>query len=176
MLPEIALYRPQIPPNTGNISRLAVAVGAKLSIVGKAAFSWGDKELRRAGLDHWQDLDFHHYPRFKDFCSAHTSKRILLISKGGQKDYFDHSFEPNDVLLFGNETAGLPPSLMKRPLTSLRIPMWGNVRSLNLSNSVAIVMYEAIRQGMEKGWLGNPRHDYLRTYYKREAEKSKEHD
>jgi len=170
--PQIALYRPQIPPNTGNIARLCVGIHSPLNIVGKPAFDWSEKSLKRAGLDHWQNLDFTHYKHFKEFYlknkkSRNEEKRIICITKEGSEHLWDFKFQETDVLLFGNETQGLPPALLNILPVHLRIPMWGNIRSLNLSNSVSIVAYEYLRQ-MEK--LGNISKEsdsiYKRTYYK----------
>lgn len=161
----IVLYRPQIPPNTGNIARLCVAINTPLIILGKPNFSWDEKQLRRAGLDHWDKLQFRHILRFRDFYQEFSQNRILPISKVGTYSLFEFSFKDGDVLLFGNETAGLPPILLKIFPVSIRIPMWGPVRSLNLSNSVAIVAYEFYRQYYLRGDKLNELHP-PRTFYK----------
>ncbi len=166
MTPAIALYKPQIPPNTGNISRLAVAVNAALHIVGKPAFSLDQKDLIRAGLDHWNALDLHLHQRFRDFYASRGVSRIVAVSKDAPVQYSDFMFQPDDILLFGNETQGLPPTLLSRCEHIVKIPMWGAVRSLNLSNAVAIVVYEAIRQGLAKGWIDQSSREYHRTYYR----------
>lgn len=161
----IALYRPQIPPNTGNIARLCVALDSELVIVGKPSFSWDDKQLRRAGLDHWDKVRFTHMPRFKDFYLSYKERRIIPVTKVGNQHLFEFSFSPQDVVLFGNETAGLPPKVLKFFPISLRLPMWGPVRSLNLANAVAVVAYEYYRQMYTRG-LVRPEVHPPRTYYR----------
>ncbi|MCB1199425.1 MAG: tRNA (cytidine(34)-2'-O)-methyltransferase [Leptospiraceae bacterium] len=165
----IALYRPQIPPNTGNISRLCVGSNMPLAIVGKAAFSMDQKQVKRAGLDHWEDLQLKLFKRYADFYRAHSNtSRIICITKGASSNLFDFSFQPEDILLFGNETQGLPPKLLKHLPYSVRIPMSTKVRSLNLSNSVAIVLYEYLRQMDLQGKSFELReHIAERTYYKK---------
>lgn len=163
--PLIALYRPQIPPNTGNIARLCVGLGVPLAIVGRAAFDWDEKHLKRAGLDHWDHLQFQHFKRWRDFYEKIADRRIVCITKQGENSLFDFSFNKDDVLLFGNETAGLPPSLLKFCRTHLRLPMYGQARSLNLSNAVAVTVYEAFRQRHQAGLVPDEVHP-PRTYYK----------
>ncbi len=164
--PLIALYRPQIPPNTGNIARLCVALATPLAIVGKAAFTWDEKQLRRAGLDHWQDLHFRHFPRWRDFAQEMKERRVIAITKVGEHSLFDFGFAAGDILLFGNETAGLPPSLLCRLSFRVRLPMWGPVRSLNLSNAVAVTAYEYFRQMYVQGFSFSEQHPQ-RTWYRR---------
>jgi tRNA (cytidine/uridine-2'-O-)-methyltransferase len=163
--PRIVLHRPQIPQNTGNISRLCVAIQSPLVITGRAGFDFDAAAVRRAGLDHWEHLQFTHYKRFRDFCAAHKAARLIAVSKAGTTSALEFAYEPGDILLFGNETMGLPPALMRRLTHSVYLPMSGPVRSLNLSNSVAIVAYEYIRT--VHGNAAQHRHDnYPRTYYK----------
>ena len=165
--PTIALYRPQIPPNTGNISRLCVAVNSPLIIVGKPAFEINNKEVKRAGLDHWDYLNLTQQ-RFKDFYLMNQKNRVITITKEGATPYWDFNFKDTDILLFGNEQKGLPPKLLSLYPISIRIPMVGPVRSLNLANSVSIITYEFLRQmNTENKWSEIPNNIYERTFYKR---------
>lgn len=147
---NIALYKPEIPPNTGNISRLCVGIKAHLHIIGKPAFDMSEKAVRRAGLDHWKKLDLAFHTEWDAFLETVPDKsRIFLITKFGQTTYYANSFVRNDYLVFGNETSGLPQNIHSNVDDSqkLKIPMLNEtVRSLNLSNSVAVVAYEAVRQ------------------------------
>jgi len=162
--PQIILHRPQIPQNTGNISRLCVAIRSKLIITGKAGFNWDSASLKRAGLDHWEHLDFQNVKRLSEIL-VNPSRRIIAVSKVGDHNIFDFKFNLADVLLFGNETQGLPPSALKR-CTSIRLPMIGPVRSLNLSNTVAICAYEYLRQ-IYGAQFDHSHKQYARTYYTR---------
>ncbi|ABZ93345.1 rRNA methylase [Leptospira biflexa serovar Patoc strain 'Patoc 1 (Ames)'] len=147
---EIALFRPEIPPNTGNIARLCVNAGVPLSIVGEPAFDLSEKAVRRAGLDYWKDLELHRYPDWDWFQKEKETqgKRIFLVSKFGKKVYWDVSFSSKDVFLFGRETSGLPEEIHKGHPSDqiISIPMAESSRSINLSNAVAIILYEALRQ------------------------------
>lgn len=150
---DIVLYRPEIPPNTGNIARLAVCTGCPLHIVGKAAFSMDQAAVKRAGLDYWDQLQLHEHVSFEAFVSWATEqkRRVLAVTKFGQTKYSDVAFHNDDAILFGNETAGLPSEVhdwiaKQSPHQLLRIPMGQTCRSLNLSNAVSIVTYEALRQ------------------------------
>lgn len=147
---EVALYRPEIPPNTGNIARLCVNAGVPLSIVGEPSFDLSEKAVRRAGLDYWKDLEFHQFPTYETFLETKTKegKRIFLVSKFGKKLYWDVSFQAQDVFLFGRETSGLPEEIHKGHPSDqiISIPMAEASRSINLSNAVAIILYEAVRQ------------------------------
>ncbi|MDH4261659.1 MAG: tRNA (cytidine(34)-2'-O)-methyltransferase [Spirochaetia bacterium] len=164
---SIALYKPQIPPNTGNISRLCVALDCDLHIVGKTPIRWDEPTLRRAGLDHWNKLRFEHYPSFKVYYQQNQNRRMIAVTKEASTSLWDFHFQKNDILLFGNETMGLPPKLLKVLNHSLGIPMWGeSVRSLNLSNSAAIVAYEAYRQFTNQSILQPNTQKYKRTYFK----------
>jgi len=161
--PMVVLHRPQIPQNTGNISRLCVAVESPLVITGKAGFDFSAAAVRRAGLDHWEHLVFQHYSRFKDFYRLHSAHRLIAVTKAGRFSVLDFDFSAGDILLFGNETMGLPPALLKRVSATVQIPMWGPVRSLNLSNSVAITVYEYLRRVNGSALKGQ---EYQRTYYR----------
>jgi tRNA (cytidine/uridine-2'-O-)-methyltransferase len=147
---EVALFEPEIPPNTGNIARLCVNADVPLSIIGKPAFDLSEKAVRRAGLDYWQDLDLQMYAGFPEFQEAkrQANQRIFLISKFGEKTYWDAQFQRGDVLVFGRETSGLPENIRAAhpPDQILSIPMGPKSRSINLANAVAIVLYEALRQ------------------------------
>lgn len=151
--PVIVLYRPMIPPNTGNIARLSVACQSRLLIVGKAGFDFSDKAAKRSGLDYWEQVHLTHYKKFKNFYLAEVqnkSNRMIGITKEGKNSIFDFSFQENDILIFGNETMGLPPSLLKCCHQTVRIPMWNHNRSLNLSNAVAVASYFYLSQWGDK--------------------------
>jgi len=145
---HVALWEPEIPPNTGNIARLCAATGARLHLIGRLGFRIDDKAVRRAGLDYWEHVDVIHHPDWNAFLLAVEGRRIWLIDNPADETYTTARFRDRDVLLFGNETKGLPESLRKEYVGQLLgIPMpTGKVRSLNLSNAVAIVLYEAMRQ------------------------------
>jgi len=147
---EIALFRPEIPPNTGNIARLCVNAGVPLSIVGEPSFDLSEKAVRRAGLDYWKDLDLRRFADYEEFRSKKEAEgsRIFLVSKFGTKVYWDVDFEKNDVFLFGRETSGLPEEIHKSrpPEHIISLPMAELSHSINLSNAVGIVLYEALRQ------------------------------
>ncbi len=163
--PTIVLHRPQIPQNTGNISRLCVALKSELVITGKAGFQFDAAAVRRAGLDHWQHLQFTHHAHFSDFYRANRHRRLIGVSKAGSENALDFSYQKSDVLVFGNETMGLPPALLSRVDHSIGLPMFGPVRSLNLSNSVAIIAY-AWLQKVYAGALNIDATLYPRTYYR----------
>lgn len=166
----VALYKPLIPPNTGNIARLCVALNCPLYIIGKTPIRWDDAQLKRAGLDHWEKLQFKHYESWKKFYLNNPQRRIVAVSKESTHHYWDFSFLPDDVLLFGNETSGLPPALLRKMEHSVKIPMWGQgVRSLNLSNSVAVTAYEAYRQFAENKIIDKAGITFERTYFKKNA-------
>ncbi|OHD18631.1 MAG: hypothetical protein A2086_17005 [Spirochaetes bacterium GWD1_27_9] len=144
---NIALFEPQIPQNTGNIARLAVGLDIPLMLVGKLGFSLQDRYLKRAGLDYWEFLKLEVYQNLKNFQENTENKRKIFVTTKGLIPYFDFQFKKNDILLFGSETTGLPVDLLKENLqNTITIPMPGNVRSLNLSNSAAIVAYFALHQ------------------------------
>lgn len=147
---EVALFRPEIPPNTGNIARLCVNAGVPMSIVGEPSFDLSEKAVRRAGLDYWKDLELYRYSSWEEFRDQKhdEGKRIFLVSKFGKKVYWDVSFTSQDVFLFGRETSGLPEEIHKGHPSDqiISIPMAEASRSINLSNAVAIILYEALRQ------------------------------
>ena len=144
---NIVLVEPEIPPNTGNVARLCAATGATLHLVKPLGFSIDDKRLKRAGLDYWHLLDIVIYESFEEFEQQNpVGTRYLATTKGGRA-YTDIAYEPGGYLLFGKETKGLAPEILARyPDTTLRLPMRAEARSLNLSNSVAVVVYETLRQ------------------------------
>ncbi len=145
---NIVLVEPEIPQNTGNISRTCAATGSSLHLVRPFGFEINDKHLKRAGLDYWQYLDVHYYDSFQEvFEKYFTGDNFYFLSTKGKIRHSDAKFKDGDFLVFGKESHGLPEPLLKQYYDkTLRIPMWGNLRSLNLSNSVAITLYEALRQ------------------------------
>lgn len=144
---HIVLYQPEIPPNTGNVGRTCVAVGAKLWLVRPLGFRMDEKSRRRAGLDYWQHLDWQAVDDWPTLLLNLPSERIWLLSKHGTTSYTDVGFRPEDVFVFGSETSGLPQSLLEHYSDRvLRIPMQAPARCLNLASSVAVVAYEARRQ------------------------------
>jgi tRNA (cytidine/uridine-2'-O-)-methyltransferase len=145
---NIVLVEPLIPPNTGNIARLCAATGTALHLVEPLGFDLSEKQLRRAGLDYWESVDLHTYPDFNAFLAQHPDGTKYFFSTAGKKNYSDASYAPGDYLIFGNETIGLSDELLIRHAEQvLNIPIRLDcVRSLNLSNCAAVVLYEALRQ------------------------------
>jgi tRNA (cytidine/uridine-2'-O-)-methyltransferase len=145
---QIVLIEPEIPPNTGNIARLCAATGTPLHLVGPLGFSIEDKHLKRAGLDYWEKVILHRWDSFTELQKTFPQNRYWFLSKKAQYSYTSVSFQKGDFLVFGKETLGLPESLLKaNPDFAIRIPIsTDHVRSLNLSSSAAIVLYEALRQ------------------------------
>lgn len=144
---HIALVEPEIPQNTGNIARTCAATGIKLHLVGKLGFSIADKWVKRAGLDYWHLVEISQHEHLAELWSAYPASTFWYASTKAERRHSDICFGPNDFLVFGKETKGLPEELIHSHLeTALRIPMIDAARSLNLSNSVAIVAYEALRQ------------------------------
>jgi tRNA (cytidine/uridine-2'-O-)-methyltransferase len=144
---NIVLVEPEIPQNTGNISRTCAVTGSALHLVGRLGFSIEDKHLKRAGLDYWKDLRLFLYKDFSEFESRNPYSRLFLASTHAGRRYSDMEYRDGDFLVFGKETAGLPKELLaKYQKTAIRIPMGEGQRSLNLSNAAAIVLYEALRQ------------------------------
>lgn len=163
--PTIVLHRPQIPQNTGNVSRLCVALNAALVITGRPAFRLDEASVRRAGLDHWQHLNFTHRSSFARFWSENQGRRFVMVTKAGAASALEYNYRADDIIVFGNETMGLPPAMLRKFPESIYLPMSGPVRSLNLSNSVAVVAYEFVRTVHGS----TARHDagtYPRTYYR----------
>lgn len=144
---NIVLHEPEIPANTGNIGRTCVATGTRLHLIEPLGFKMDEKSLRRAGLDYWKDLDVTTYLDYEDFLNRNPGAKIYMATTKGQHVYSEVSYEPDCFIMFGKESAGIPEEILKdHPDTAVRIPMVGETRSLNLSNSVAIVLYEALRQ------------------------------
>jgi len=144
---HIVLVEPEIPPNTGNIARLCGATGTVLHLVGKLGFSTEDRYLKRAGLDYWSEVEIHYWDDLAALRAVYPEGRFVYTSKKAAKSYLALQFRSGDFIVFGKETKGLPEELIEEnPETSVRIPIIGRVRSLNLSTSAGIVLYEALRQ------------------------------
>ena len=145
---NIVLVEPEIPPNTGNIARLCAATGSRLHLVGKLGFSTDDRYLKRAGLDYWDSVDVRLWQGLDQLWEAFPQGRFFYLSTKPAKSYLEADFRPGDFMVFGKETKGLPEELLRaNPDTAVTIPMpAGAVRSLNLSTSAGIVLYEALRQ------------------------------
>lgn len=144
---HIVLVEPEIPPNTGNIARLCGATGTKLHLVGKLGFSTEDRYLKRAGLDYWSEVEIDYWPDLASLQKANPEARFVYTSKKAPGSYLKFEFLQGDFIVFGKETKGLPDELIEaNPETSVRIPIPGKVRSLNLSTAAGIVLYEALRQ------------------------------
>lgn len=144
---NIVLHEPEIPANTGNIGRTCVATGTALHLIKPLGFDISDKAVRRAGMDYWKDLTLYVYEDFEDFISKNPDARVYMATTKAKKAYTQMEYRENDFIMFGKESAGIPEEILVRyEDTSVRIPMIGEIRSLNLSNSVAIMLYEALRQ------------------------------
>ena len=149
---NIVLLEPEIPANTGNIGRTCVATGTRLHLIEPLGFRLGEKDLKRAGMDYWSQLDVTTYINYEEFLRRNPGARPWMATTKGRKTYTEAEFEPDCYLMFGKESAGIPEEiLVEHKEQCVRIPMWGDIRSLNLANSVAIILYEALRQnGFEK--------------------------
>ncbi len=144
---NIVLYSPEIPQNTGNISRTCAVTGARLHIIKPMGFEISDRTLKRAGLDYWDKLDVTYYENYEEFMRQNEGGRKFYFSSHAQKSYAEVEYQSGDYLIFGRESVGLPKELVTENTdTALRIPMRFDVRCLNLSNSVAIAVYEILRQ------------------------------
>jgi len=145
---QVVLYQPEIPPNTGSVARLCAATLTPLHLIEPLGFKIDDKHLKRAGLDYWEFVDLHVHNSWQHFLEKCAGKRLLYFSKKASRSYTQVSFSQDDYLVFGPETRGLPEEwIALNAERALRIPMMGSgVRSLNLSNAVAIVLYEGLRQ------------------------------
>lgn len=144
---HIVLVAPEIPQNTGNIARTCAATGAMLHLVKPLGFSLSDRYLKRAGLDYWHMMDYRVHEDFESFLAACGPKRMHFATTRAARNYAEVSYDPDDYLIFGCESMGLPRDLVEREYDNcVRIPMRPGARSLNLSNSVAVVLYEALRQ------------------------------
>lgn len=149
---NIVLYEPEMPANTGNIGRTCVATNTKLHLIEPLGFKLSEKHLVRAGLDYWDKLDVTVYSDYQEFLDRNPGAKIYMATTKAERVYTDVAYEPDCFLMFGPESRGIPEEiLVENRETCVRIPMWGDIRSLNLSNSVGIVLYEALRQnGFEK--------------------------
>lgn len=144
---NIVLHEPEIPANTGNIGRTCVATGTRLHLIEPLGFRLNEKAIKRAGMDYWNDLDVTTYLNYEDFLVKNSGAKIYYATTKAPQTYTDVKFEEDAYIMFGKESAGIPEEiLLKNQATAIRIPMIGDIRSLNLSNSVAIVLYEALRQ------------------------------
>jgi len=144
---NLVLVEPQIPQNTGNIARTCAATGARLHLVGPMGFQLDDKKLKRAGLDYWHLLDITYYSSLAEFFEANPQGNFYYFTTKGRRRYTDVNYPDNAYLVFGREDAGLPEKLLfENPGRCVRLPMIGEARSLNLSNTVAVAVYEALRQ------------------------------
>ncbi|MCD7813192.1 MAG: tRNA (cytidine(34)-2'-O)-methyltransferase [Lachnospiraceae bacterium] len=144
---NIVLYEPEIPSNTGNIGRTCVATGTRLHLIEPLGFRLTEKALRRAGMDYWPQLDVTRYINYEEFLERNPGAKIYFASTKARRLYTEVSYEPDCYLMFGKESAGIPEEILRaHPDTAVRIPMIGETRSLNLGNSAAIVLYEALRQ------------------------------
>lgn len=144
---HIVLVEPEIPANTGNIARTCAATGTHLHLVRPLGFSTDDRELKRAGLDYWYAVNISYYDSFQEVRDANPAARFFFASTRVRRRYCDFEFRDGDFFVFGKETKGLPQELLDaNPETGMRMPMTDKVRSLNLANSAAIVVYEALRQ------------------------------
>lgn len=149
---NIVLLEPEIPANTGNIGRTCVAAGARLHLIEPLGFKLNEKALRRAGMDYWKDLDVTTYIDYSDFLEKNPGAKIYMATTKAQKVYTEVSYEPDCYIMFGKESAGIPEEiLVQNRENCVRIPMLGEIRSLNLGNSAAIVLYEALRQNGFEG-------------------------
>lgn len=144
---HLVLVRPEIPANTGNVARTCAVTGCHLHLVKPLGFSIDDKHLKRAGLDYWHLLNIHYHDNLLDVLGAFPSNKFHFATTKGDRYYTEVSYGPDDFLVFGRETSGLPQEIINNYHDRcIRIPMLNQARSLNLSNSVAIVLYEALRQ------------------------------
>ena len=144
---NIVLFEPEIPANTGNIGRTCVATNTRLHLIEPLGFRLNEKEIKRAGMDYWQDLDVTRYVNFQEFLDKNPDAKIYMATTKGKNVYTEVSYEPDCYIMFGKESAGIPEEILAHNKDRcIRIPMVGETRPLNLSNSVAIVLYEALRQ------------------------------
>lgn len=144
---NIILHQPEIPQNTGNIGRTCVATGTKLHLIEPLGFRLDEKAIKRAGMDYWQHLEVYRYVNFEEFLEKNPGAKIWMATTKAKHTYSDVTFGEDDFIMFGKESAGIPEEiLVNYEDTCIRIPMLPEIRSLNLSNSVAVVLYEALRQ------------------------------
>ena len=144
---HIILHQPEIPANTGNIGRTCVATGTSLHLIEPLGFRLDEKSIRRAGMDYWSSLDVTRYINYQEFLEKNPRAKIWMATTKAKHVYTDVFYGADDFIMFGKESAGIPEEiLVENEETCIRIPMLGSIRSLNLSNAVAIVLYEALRQ------------------------------
>lgn len=144
---NIVLFQPEIPANTGNIGRTCVATDTKLHLIEPLGFRLNEKEIKRAGMDYWEHLDVTRYINYNDFLQKNPNAKVWMATTKAKQVYTQVSYGSDDYIMFGKESAGIPEEiLIENEETCIRIPMLEKIRSLNLSNSVAIVLYEALRQ------------------------------
>lgn len=144
---NIVLHQPEIPANTGNIGRTCVATGTRLHLIEPLGFRLNEKEIKRAGMDYWDDLEVIRYVNYEEFLEKNPGAKIYYATTKAQHTYTEIEYEPDCYIMFGKESGGIPEEiLVNNADTCIRIPMLDSIRSLNLSNSVAIVLYEALRQ------------------------------
>ena len=159
---NIVLHEPEMPANTGNIGRTCVAAEARLHLIEPLGFHINEKMVKRAGLDYWDKLDVTVYDNYEDFLEKNPGAKIYMATTKAPHTYCDVRYEDDCYIMFGKESAGIPEDiLVQHPDTAIRIPMIGDIRSLNLSNSVAIVLYEALRQ---HDFADMRLHGHLRNY------------
>lgn len=143
---QIALYEPEIPPNTGTIARLCAAATTRLNLIEPLGFSLDDKYLKRAGLDYWPHVDKRIWPSWAAFLAGRDPGRLVFTSARQGVAHHRFAFRPDDIIVLGPETRGLPLKVLQDARDLVRIPIWGQVRSVNLANAAAVLLYEAYRQ------------------------------
>lgn len=144
---NIVLHEPEIPSNTGNIGRTCVATGTRLHLIEPLGFRLNEKSIKRAGMDYWSQLDVTRYLNYEDFLQKNPGAKIYMATTKAPQTYTEVTYEEDCYIMFGKESAGIPEEiLLENQSTAVRIPMMNDIRSLNLSNSVAIILYEALRQ------------------------------
>jgi tRNA (cytidine/uridine-2'-O-)-methyltransferase len=149
---NIVLHEPEIPSNTGNIARTCAATGTRLHLIEPLGFRLNEKAVRRSGMDYWDQVEYYRYIDYEDFLEKNPGAKIYYASTKARKLYTEASYEEDCFIMFGKESAGIPEEILKEnPETAVRIPMGEGIRSLNLSNSAAIILYEALRQQDFKG-------------------------
>ena len=159
---NIVLYQPEIPSNTGNIGRSCMATNSSLHLIKPLGFSVDDKSIKRSGLDYWTDLDVHYYDNYEEFALKQKGQQVFFASTKAVKTYTEVRYSPNAFIVFGKESAGIPEKILLPNIDNcVRIPMSEKYRSLNLASSVAIVLYEALRQN---GFEGLEREGKFRNY------------
>ncbi len=156
---NIVLHQPEIALNTGNIGRTCVATGTMLHLIEPLGFALDDKSVKRSGMDYWKNVEYRRYMNFEEFREKNRKARIFMATTKAHRSYTDVRYEKDDFIMFGKESGGIPEEiLVEYEETCIRIPMLPDIRSLNLSNSVAIVLYEALRQ---QGFTGMERYGEL---------------